>query len=884
LIGKKLGHYEVVAQIGAGGMGEVYRARDTRLHREVAIKVIPPRLIDDAAHRERFQREARLLASLNHPNIAAIHGLEEDDGQHFLVLEFVDGSDLHQRLLQGPMSIEDVIAIARQVADAVDNAHRQGVIHRDLKPSNIALTADGTVKVLDFGLAKALDPSEAPGSVSQSQSPTILGAATASNVILGTAAYMSPEQARGSAVDQRADIWAFGCVIFECLCGRRVFDGASISDTLAAVLRDEVDFDTLPPRTPPALRRLLQRCLERDPDRRLNSLSHAVVELDDAETELQKGITHGAQPVPAGGRMTRWIGWGVAVILAAALGVTIMSERSSEGPAPVTTFLISGDSLQLGAPTPPTISPDGRRVVYAAAGQLWLRELDQLRAIPISGTERARGLAWSPDGKDLCFDRDRQILRVPATGGIPIVICETREPVGQSGAIVWCQDDVIVFCSGDGPLYEVPAAGGTPAIMLDMDPDFDDDFHNPAALPGERAIVFVTHLLEGKVNSLDLVSGGRRSRLWEMPGPGSIAHPAWDASGHILFLREGPSSGIWALPFSLDDLEVTGDPFRVTSTASPPSISRDGALVYAQNAPRGNHRVVRVSFDGEIFPDPIDTGEHIDDVAYSPSGSRFLSLLRSGADDVPMVLDVKRNTKTRLGSNASLFNPFWISDTMIGAIEPDSSQIVIFDLEVAAGQHLLYRTAPGIRLSRQSNSPSSDGRFIAFTATAKSRGTDVMLLSIDDPESARSLLASPANERGPQISPDGSLLLWTSDDSGRNEVYVAELSTNGTLGKRRWQVSSLGGDLPRWSHDGSRVFYETEKREIAQVEVTRDDGIGLSRPRTLFALAPMQLQLHHGYSVTPDNMGFVITQSAGAEDSELGIVVVQNWYEAFRNR
>ncbi len=470
MIGKRLAQYEIVERLGAGGMGEVWKARDTSLDREVAIKVLPETFARDPDRLTRFEREAKLLASLNHPGIAAVHGLHVEDGVRFLAMELVPGEDLARRLARGPLPLDEALFVGVQIAEALEAAHAQGVIHRDLKPANVILTPDGRAKVLDFGLAKAFE-GEASGSASLS--PTMTSAGTVAGVLLGTAAYMSPEQARAKRVDKRTDVWAFGCVLFECLTGRNLFKGETISDSLGAVLHKEPDWSLLPSGTPPMVRMLLRRCLTRDPEKRLHDIADARIELEQAIEDPAAGTVATADLREQAARMRparrRWIAAGlVSGLLAGAAAGWLL--RGDPRPAPLRKFDLGAeiDAGALGQMPEAVISPDGSRIAFLHQNKVWVQALDELEARPLEGTDDAGGLFWSPDGGQIGYFADTKLWRVPAAGGRPVAICELGEVATGGRGASWGADGRIVYSRGNTGLLEVPALGGEPRELVPL--------------------------------------------------------------------------------------------------------------------------------------------------------------------------------------------------------------------------------------------------------------------------------------------------------------------------------------------------------------------------------------------------------------------------------
>ena len=569
---KNLGNYEVLEQIGAGGMGEVYRARDTRLGRDVAVKLLPPAFADDPERLGRFEREARLLAALNHPHIAAIYGLEHAEGKRFLVLELVPGEDLSARIAQGPIPLEEALPIARDIAEALEYAHEQGIVHRDLKPANIKITPEGRVKVLDFGLAKALE-SEEGTDPRLSQSPTILASSpTIAGVILGTAAYMSPEQARGKSVDKRSDVFAFGSVLHEMLTGKQAFQGDTVSDTLASVLKTQPDAGALPENTPRAIRDLLKRCLEKDARLRLRDIGEARIAIDQARHGGPDPADTAVQTVPVNGaaRFRANVVWGVATLaIATAAFFLSRAVNPTREDAPLRKLTVEIDDADGSiSPERVALSPDGQRIAYIVNDRLWVRELSKLEATEIPATDKAEIPFWSPDGTQLGYRIGTAFYRVSASGGNSTIVSATAESfTGGSGA-AWTENDRIIFTTGSKGILEVPALGGDPVEIVPRLPG-ETDIHEPSVLPGGRGFLFVSHLQEGGPRDLVVFAEGKRKTLLSLPNQ-RIWFPRYSTTGHILFRRTPTNAGVWALPFSLSSLEATGEPFLIALDGSEP--------------------------------------------------------------------------------------------------------------------------------------------------------------------------------------------------------------------------------------------------------------------------------------------------------------------------
>jgi serine/threonine-protein kinase len=684
--GARLGPYEILSAIGAGGMGEVYRALDSRLNRNVAIKILPDAFASDGDRLARFQREAHVLASLNHPNIAQIYGLEQSGDRSALILELIDGHTLADRIAHGPIPLDEALALAGQIADALEAAHEHGIIHRDLKPANIKLTDNGTIKVLDFGLAKAL-ASEA-SSTNLSMSPTITSPSlmTGRGVILGTAAYMSPEQARGKAVDRRTDIWAFGCVLFEMVTGRRAFDGEDVSDTLAAILRGEPDWNHLPPATPTAIRRLLERCLEKDRKKRIADIADVRFELDENRVA--------ATPTVSAVTTVRW-----RILVATFIGIvvgafaTYSMTRNWRGADPSAALLTRSfinvapaDQLRAdafdgatagGHPSRTTLalSPDGRVLVFSAtkdgSQQLFLRAMDRLEAVPIAGTENGRSPFFSPNGDWIGFWSNGSLRKIPLSGGAATAICQTAAIMGAS----WSTEDSIMFAKAGGGLFEVPASGGSPREITKLDRSKGETSHRlPYVLPGSRAVLFtVTRTLlptwDDTTIAVQNLDTGERKTLVE-----GGADARYVSSGHLVYMRRGT---LMAVPFSVQNLSVSSGSVTilggVMQSANLPNNGLDsGAGQFATSASGTLAYVPGSIYEFPdrmvVWIDRIGKEEHLTFTprAYlyprlSPDGKRIA--ISTQGDRTVWIHDMSRNTQTKLtmdGRNVAPVN--WTRD------------------------------------------------------------------------------------------------------------------------------------------------------------------------------------------------------------------------------
>jgi Tol biopolymer transport system component/tRNA A-37 threonylcarbamoyl transferase component Bud32 len=867
-VGSRLGPYELTAPIGAGGMGEVWRARDTRLAREIALKFLPQALAQDPDRLARFRREAQLLAALNHPNIAAIHGLEEADGQPFLVLELVEGEDLASRLKRGALPLDEALAAARQIAEALEEAHERGIVHRDLKPANVKVTPDGKVKVLDFGLAKAWtgEPTSGSSSSELSQSPTLAHSSTEAGLILGTAAYMSPEQARGKLVDKRSDVWAFGALLYELLTGRRLFDGETVSDVLAAVLTRQPEWDRLPAATPRRVRRLLERCLERDPKLRLRDIGEARIALAAGAQADDPSVL---APRAAGGRW--WMAAGAGFAAALLLFAVLSRLRPPVTPeAPVRKLDLSIASLEYAAfGRLPALSPDGRRLLYHASGRLWIRDFTELEARELPDTQGAFYPCWSPDGRHVAYVQRGRLWTVAVDGGQPSEVGAVPADLTGSGGTSWSDDGQIVVAGSDTiGMLAIPAKGGEARELVALDRAHETDFHDVSALPGGRGFLYTVHRTQG-LDTIELFAAGARRVLLRLPGE-SLRTPVYSSTGHILYRRESTSPGIWGVAFSLDRSTVAGAPFPVAPGGSAPSAAQDGSFAFVR-APDTPSEIVRVSRSGAIEAVAELPGRVLLDVSamnVSADGRRAVVNVRRGGYGELWVCDLVRGSTSRLLSERA--------DTLSAVWTPDGR--VIFAALLGGRSWNLWRVAAdGVsrpeRLTEVDaiHNPkvvSPDGRFLVFARGAGAK-TDLWLLALDGSGEATPWLETPANETlAARFSPDGRFLAYESDETGRSEVYVRPFPR----GEGRWQVSTDGGQSPDWSPRGGELLYRSRDRIMSVTVSPRGAGLDVSKPRQLFVVPP-GAGLSPDFRVSADGQRLLMTRSR----QEDRITLVLNW-------
>jgi len=884
--GLRLGSYEVMSPVGAGGMGEVYRARDTKLGREVALKVLPAGFAADAERMERFEREAKVLASLNHPNIATIHGLEDSGGTRALVMELVEGPTLADRIAKGPIPLEEALGIARQIAEALEYAHERGIVHRDLKPANIKVTPNEAVKILDFGLAKALEGD--PGQVDISSSPTISRMATQAGIILGTAAYMSPEQAKGKTVDRRADIWAFGCVLYEMLTGKQAFSGETVTDTLAAVIRAEPDWSLLPANTPAAIRNLLQRCLKKDPRRRLQSIGDARIVLEEivSGTAAQYGpsSTDATLGLELATRVPRWrraLPWALGALMGALLMAALASlyflARSNGGigvtkldvSPPSGVAIVSRDSPSI------AISRDGTELVFTGTKdhvtELYIRSLDQPQARPIAGTENGISPFFSPDGKWIGFFAEGKLKKIPVDGGTAITLCAAPNQRGgtweSDGSIIFSPD----FAAG---LMQISESGGQPQQIIAPDESKGERTYRwPEILPNGKDVIFTIGLLNNAASYDDAEIGvysfrEKKIRVVAHGGMGLYSPP-----GYLVVSRMGRIS---AVRFNEDSLETSGQsvliPERVsgdpTSGAAYLSVAANGTMAYLSGTSNAVDSVVAIE---------NRTGQaHI--VASLPPGA--YAFPRFSPDGKHLALIMGANRTVGQGD-------IWIYDFGTGSFNrltfDGSDDYALWSLD---GSEILFnssRDAGGLYLKRSDGSgdeqfvlASHNGslkpdawlphsKVIAFT---RPTGTSGLLSTLALGGNAAPKLFK-TNAGGAVFSPDGKFIAYTSQQSGVYQVFVNTFPDTGG----QWQVSLNGGAYPKWCKAGRElIYYDYLQNRMMEADVDLKPSFHAAAPRVLFNLSAIQYSAMQtnpavNYDVSADGEKFVFLQPAGVSAS-----------------
>ena len=888
--GARLGPYEIIGAIGAGGMGEVYRARDTRLGRDVAIKVLPDAFATDAERLARFRREAQVLASLNHPNIGHIYGLEGDTIQA-LVLELIDGPTLADRIAQGPLPPAEAVPIARQVAEALEAAHEAGIIHRDLKPANIKVRDDGTVKVLDFGLAKAAASDSAADPMN---SPTLTARATQLGTILGTAAYMSPEQAKGRATDKRGDIWAFGAVLYEMLTGRRAFEGEDVSETLASVLRQDIDLAALPSSTPQVLRELIARCLERDPKRRLRDIGEARLQL---ETPAAVAGPRAAPPAAAAGTPTNRFGLVHAVAGVLLIALTVVAwlwwRAVSHSPPPVTRVSVTlppDVSLRLIIHPVIAVSDDGSRMALVAnrkgVDQLYVRPINEFEPRLIAGTDDASSPFFSPDGTWIAFFAGGKLKKVPADGG-PVITLAENATDNRGG--IWLDDDTIIYTPGPAtPIYRVSAAGGTPTAASTIDEGKHERTHRwPEMLPDGKTVLVTVGSVEhpddyddATIEAIRLDTGVRTTVL----KAGRTAR--YVSPGTLLFLR---GKVLYAVPFDAGTLAVKGTPVPVidgisgdvTTGSAHYAVGKNGTLAFVPGDPSGgNRQLVWVDKQGKATPVDVETA-HYGDPHVSPDGRRVAVAVVAGASvrDI-YVIDTVVGTSSRLTfGGVDNRTPIWMHDgrrlvyiaydraknvsaIMIKSADGSGDEQKV--MEVSGQAYAEELTRDDATLLFSANSSTARGKFEIFRLTLQPGSTPTQEISaVGDAQNA-------------SLSPDGKWLAYYSAESGHPEVYVQSFTSKGS----RAQVSSAGGLEPRWAPDGSALYYQ-QFDGVMRVPIEAGSAFTPGKAQMLFNSSALQAQSDSGqtYDIDPKGTRFLMLRPATEGAPTPDVHVIFNWFD-----
>jgi Tol biopolymer transport system component len=895
--GTRLGVYEVIASIGAGGMGEVFRARDTKLNRDVALKVLPDSFASDPDRLARFTREAQTLASLNHPNIAHIHGLEESSDVRALVMELVEGEDLSQRIARGAIPIDDALPIAKQIAEALETAHEQGIIHRDLKPANIKVRPDGTVKVLDFGLAKAMEPA-AGSSPSMSMSPTLTTPAmTQAGMILGTAAYMAPEQARGKVVDKRADIWAFGVVLYEMLTGTRAFGDEDVSMTLSKILQREPDFDALPSTVPARVSQALRVCLRKDPKQRVGDIRDVRLALEGAfETAVSQASAPETRQTSAAARALPWA-LAASTLVFATAWLTVWAPWRAETPEdrPLTRLEVDlGADVSMPAPIPSgsniVISPDGTRLVYTSGtpAKLFTQRLDQPNATELPGTEGATVPFVSPDSQWVGFISGGKVNKISVEGGAMVPLGPVASTV--AGASWGDDDNILVSESWGGGLKRIPAGGGPPQAVAALG-NGEQALAFPQLLPGGKAILFAADPARGEDQiSIEVLTLADHHRKIVARGGNSPRYlPTSARAGHLVYFNKAT---LFAIPFNLDTLETHGTAVPLLDdVAYEPrfgtaqfDISRTGTFVYRRASGGASAMVTLQWMDpaGKKEPLLVNPGAYRNP-RLSPDGTRIALSIAAGGNQDVWVYGLQRDTMTRLTFGGAYYEfPTWSPD----------GRYVLFS---SVGNGIVQARADGagrpqpLTPSQTSQVPWSftpDGKRLAYFETVGN--PQIWTVPLDDhggqltAGTPEPFLKSNSSDVDPVFSPDGRRLAYQSNESGKNEIYVRAFPPTSSGQGGKWQISNSGGTVPRWSPNGRELLYQSGDQIMASSYTVKGDAFMAEKPRVWIAkLGGTQ------WDLAPDGKRMAVltpVQSAQEPTQEHEVVFLEHFFDELRRR
>jgi serine/threonine protein kinase/WD40 repeat protein len=883
MVGKTLAHYEITSQLGKGGMGEVYQAKDRKLGRDVAIKVLPEEFAKDTDRVARFQREAKLLASLNHPNIAAIYGLEESSGTNFLVLELVEGETLADRIKRGPIPVEESLKLALQIAEALEAAHEKGVIHRDLKPANIKVTPEGKVKVLDFGLAKAYAGEQAE--LNLSNSPTLSNAATQQGVILGTAAYMSPEQAKGKTVDKRADVWAFGCVLFEMLTGRSVFSADDVSQTLARVLERQPDFSSLPPKLHQKIVEMLERCLEKDAKNRYSGIADARVDIQKVLAGPSGVVAQPAAIVEPRRKLRLRLPWiAIALILTAIIaGVAVWKLKPTE-PRQVVRFdyELPEDQQVKGL----AVSPDGKQFVYGTSKGLYLRSVDELTAKLIAGTEGPTGQPFfSPDGKWIGYFSvtDNKLKKIAISGGAPVALCDIKYLQGAS----WGLDDVIVYSAALSGIMRISANGGTPESTIKPKSGIP---RWPQILPDGSSVLYTAEAVSNTDQSKIMIQSLKSGESKELFAG---VRARYLPTGHLLY-QSANNNNLFAIPFDLERQAVAGEPVTIVKGVGVGqyATSESGTLVYMPGTSSVDSAFGRTLMwvDREGKEEALSTPpNYYLTPKISPDGKQVALAISTDGTPQIWIWDLVRETMMRLTFDKYANSlPIWTPDGKRIVFTSNRDGKYGIHWKAADGTEEVQKLGSAPDLDLRPWSCSIDGKTLAIEELSFS-GThaDIGTLSIEGDHARKLLLHEEYVQGQPSISPDGKYLAYMSMESGLTEIYVRPFPE---VKKGKWPISASGGTFPLWSRDGRELFYLKGAAAMA-VPVNTKSAFSAGKPRILIQQMNLAADSQGpSWDISPDGKRFLMikrpvpTSVAATAAGPRKINIVLNWFEELKQR
>ncbi len=891
-----LAHYTIVSKIGAGGMGEVYRARDTRLDREVAIKLLPAEVSNDSDRLQRFEQEARATSALNHPNILTVYDIGTYDGSPYIVAELLEGEELRDRLNAGQIPLRKAVEYARQIVSGLSAAHEKGVVHRDLKPENLFVTNDDRVKILDFGLAKLRGNSN-DAQASEDETRKVI---TNPGVVMGTVGYMSPEQVRGDKSDHRSDIFSFGAILYEMITGRRAFRRDTMAETMTAILREEPEeLSATNPNINPALERIVNRCLEKKPERRFHSahdLGFALESLSGPSSSSGSSLTTQANEAVAETIRSQWrvrLPWIVAAIsilgLLSLLALTLVRSRRSESAPTVSRFVVMAPD-KVSTLFTPELSPDGRDLVFAALKEgtpaLWIRPLASITATEIPGSEGVTNPHfWSPDSRSIAFPVGGQLKRLDLPGGNPKILCAI--PSGSAGVGgTWNKDGVILFSSA-GKIFRVSANGGNPELMIGDDrPAVDTFYRYPIFLPDGHHFLYLKTGKQQGVSSSEIfvtsIEGGEKTRLATVD---SQARYTAAGGGNLVFVRDG---SLVAQTFDATSLKLSGEPYTISEKVSINnmasgffSVSSEGTIVLDPLGQRFDSQVLEW-FDrsGKPVARVGENGNYLTPISnqkLSSDGKRIAVAKvdpQTKTQDI-YVIDITRNTSSRLTFDPGEDRyPIWSSDgSRIAWNSNREGGIPAIYQKLASGvgdDELLLKSDAGV----SPGSWSPDDRFLLYTRIDAKTGNDIWVLPMEGDKKPFVFLQTPFNETAPRFSPDGKFVVYVSQDQGRSEIFVQPFPASGN----RWQISNNGGRAPAWRGDGKEIFYVSEDNKLVAADVKTGNGFEVGIPKPLFDVMELGAVSFGNVNFAPslDGQQFLITHQREAAAS-LQYVVVQNW-------